>query len=194
MRWYEYLFSRLGSTLDEFKKSRLSIVSFNYDRSLEYFFYRSVKRAYGVNEEKVVEVLKEIPFVHVYGQLGKPHFFDGQGREYNQEVTPDIVAKAVKEVKIVHELDIVTEEFKQAYALIEEAQVVAFLGFGFHPVNVQRLQMDAANKEKVYGTAYHLKAAEKDFVRSLFVQGNLLTLGEEHEDVMAFIRRHPVFL
>ncbi len=40
--WYEYLFNRLGDQSDRFHENQLSIVTFNYDRSLEYFLYSAI--------------------------------------------------------------------------------------------------------------------------------------------------------
>jgi hypothetical protein len=73
-RWYEYLYQQLGAQQIEFPKHRSSIITFNYDRSLEYFLYNSIKHSYGTSDEETLALFKSIPKVHIYGQLGVPHF------------------------------------------------------------------------------------------------------------------------
>jgi hypothetical protein len=41
--WYEYLFNRIGSRLEHFEKSRISIITFNYDRSIDTFLFEALK-------------------------------------------------------------------------------------------------------------------------------------------------------
>jgi hypothetical protein len=57
LAWYEYLFNQMGTSIDEFKSNQISFVTFNYDRSLEYFLYTALESTYGIGEEKVVELL-----------------------------------------------------------------------------------------------------------------------------------------
>ena len=66
--WNDYLFRRMGPK-EEFLQSaqNLSIVTFNYDRSLEFYLYRMTGESFG--EDFAVEVLKEIAFIDVYGHL-----------------------------------------------------------------------------------------------------------------------------
>ena len=38
-KWYEYLWNELGTTKQDFSHSKLSVITFNYDRSLEYTLF-----------------------------------------------------------------------------------------------------------------------------------------------------------
>lgn len=94
MRWYEYLFRQLSGPPDEFWQNKLSIVTFNYDRSLEYCLFTTLRNAYGVDSRTAVSLMQHLPIMHVYGQLGALAF-DGQaGRSYTTDVTEDTVRQA----------------------------------------------------------------------------------------------------
>jgi hypothetical protein len=36
--WYRYLFNEMNTSFEDFDKNKLSVITYNYDRSLEYFF------------------------------------------------------------------------------------------------------------------------------------------------------------
>jgi hypothetical protein len=44
--WYSYLFDALRTSPDRFRGNHLSIVTFNYDRSIEYFLFNALKFTY----------------------------------------------------------------------------------------------------------------------------------------------------
>ena len=74
--WFEYLWYQLGPRKDDFWGSKLSVITFNYDRSFEYSLFRSLQSAFGLSEDDAADTLKSIPITHVYGQLGLPDFLD----------------------------------------------------------------------------------------------------------------------
>jgi len=41
--WYEYLFNQLTTRFDDFEKNKLSILTFNYDRSLEFYLFTCMR-------------------------------------------------------------------------------------------------------------------------------------------------------
>ncbi len=69
--WYSILYKSMHSTLDEFKNNKISFLTYNYDRSLDYFMYTSLINTHGaINERSIIETLKEIPIIHLHGTLG----------------------------------------------------------------------------------------------------------------------------
>jgi len=45
--WYEYLFGRLNTDFRDFARNQLSIITFNYDRSLEHYLLTALKNTHG---------------------------------------------------------------------------------------------------------------------------------------------------
>ena len=69
--WYEYLSVKLNSSFEEFGENKLSIITFNYDRSLEHYLLNSLINLHGKTRDECAKALAQIPIVHVYGQLGE---------------------------------------------------------------------------------------------------------------------------
>jgi hypothetical protein len=199
LTWYEYLLNQMRASIDEFKSNQISFVTFNYDRSLEYFFYTALESTYGMGEERAVELLSSIPIIHVYGQLGLPHYLSENGRTYGSEVTQETIEKCVAEIKIIPELADETEEFRQAHKLISKAKRLCFLGFGYHRTNVLRLRVNEKFPgNMLLGSAYKMEDDERRRIKGLFgpffkAPKKGFRLGSAHEDALNFIRKHPVF-
>lgn len=191
LEWYEYLFQHMADLHGEFPDNKLSVITFNYDRSLEYFLLLALKHSYGLGEREAVSLLDTIPLIHVYGQLGKPDFLSPEGRGYAPGVDTDIIDKAVAEIKILTEASEPTAEFARAHELIANADVLCFLGFGYHPTNWERLRVNKLfGGNLVFGTVYGLGSAEIGQVRLQF-SGNIrrrLYLGSDTDDSLAFLR------
>lgn len=140
--WYEVLYERLnsGSTqLDEFA-DRLKIVTFNYDRSLETFLMRRHAGTHGLEVHDVADEIRRLAIVHIYGQLGDPIQYP-----FEEEHTPEEIGEvAENDVKVLSEDDepisgFYNSRFLDASRAIDEANRNCFLGFGFSPENLSRL-------------------------------------------------------
>ena len=71
--WYRYLwqFLKAEATLDTFKGNRLIIVTFNYDRSFEYYFQLVISNLFRIPLEAAFEMLQEsIKIIHLHGSVG----------------------------------------------------------------------------------------------------------------------------
>jgi len=137
--WYSYLF-KLMIEGGRFENNTLSVITFNYDRSLEAFFLFALCNLYGIKETEAEQWLSFIPIVHLHGSLGDKLWksaLDPQ-RAYQPDLTPAWVNDAADHIKIVHEKQS-EKEFERATKLLYQAEEVIFLGFGFLQVNIQRL-------------------------------------------------------
>lgn len=72
--WMSYLFERMFSgckSIDDFfNLNKISFVTFNYDRTLEYFLCTRLVNTFYINEKDAWQKAQKIPIVHVYGSLG----------------------------------------------------------------------------------------------------------------------------
>lgn len=139
--WYEYLHSLIIGRKEEFLNNKLSVVTFNYDRSFEAALLLALQNSYNLTDSKAVEYVKSIPVIHVYGQLGALPMFSENARPYGAELSPEILMQSTAGIKIVHEGEDNTPELQLAREKIEKAKVVCCLGFGYHPENVKRLRL-----------------------------------------------------
>jgi hypothetical protein len=63
--WYEYLSVKLNSSFEQFGDNKLSIITFNYDRSVEHYLLNSLINLHGKNFDECAKALAQIPIVHV---------------------------------------------------------------------------------------------------------------------------------
>jgi hypothetical protein len=166
--WYEYLSTKLNSSFEEFGNNKLSIITFNYDRSVEHYLLNSLLNLHGKEPDKCANALAQIPIVHVYGQLGKHPYPQGDCLQYR----PDLVQHAVYVRRAAAGITLYHEEAEAASAaareLLRTAKRVCFLGFSYHPLNIARLNIGGSFdlSTLVFGTARGLIGLEVDNVRN----------------------------
>lgn len=136
--WYELLLNKLYSSDGAFNGSPLSIVTFNYDRSLEHYLFRVLETRSGA-ADRAVDALACLEIVHVHGRLGGLYPLVGDGRPYLPQISSDEIRTAADQIIVIGKASGDTMEFERARALLFEAERIIFLGFGFHPLSVHRL-------------------------------------------------------
>jgi hypothetical protein len=183
--WYRLLFSKLNASFDEFECNKLKIITFNYDRSLEYFLWESMKAKYSEkNKDDIREKLHKIPILHIYGQLGKLPEYDSEGPYVPYDLFRNsgienalrtYLFEASNQIVTIHESSEnggVNKNIITARNFLLQAVKIYFLGFGYDKTNMDRLFLvDGANllKDnaiggKCFGTALDLSPHHKQFL------------------------------
>ncbi len=116
---------------------------------------------------------------------------------YNAGVTRDTVRQAAKSISIIHEGDdIPSEPQAKAQDLLRNAEDIWFLGFGYDPLNVQRLNPELFVHRpgvSLRGTAFDLLKSEtrkaKRAVEGTTGDSQSLELGGKGEDILTFLRK-----
>lgn len=195
--WYAYIFNRIRTDFNGFINNKIAFITFNYDRSLEYYLYRALSSAYGKEPADVLKVLENIPILHLYGQLNYLPWQRSQedGRAYGSYSSADELQKSAEKISIVSEgVDIdKVPEFKKAHELLANAINIYFLGFGYDETNLNRLNIlrNVKGGASIYGTAYGLQRAELEAIRKYFESKGIL-LGNETMDALAVLRHHMI--
>lgn len=190
--WYADLFARIGSSLEEFASSQLAILTFNYDRSIDHYLFLSLQNSFDLTTEKCLEYWRQVRVIHLYGQLGALPYADPKGRPYTADVSTPVLQRYAGAIKIMHEDVGDDTEFPLARTLLSRAEVVCFLGFGYHPTNMRRLRLDQLDpKVQLWGSATGLSRAQQDEIRSRFARS--ITVGNQTQDARDFLRNHRVF-
>jgi len=182
--WYSQLFSHLteGLHFEEVQKNKLSIITFNYDRSLEYYLATALSNLYQKSMEKSQEILDAIPIIHVHGKVGclpwdKISDQDKQNRSSHtvpfggKELSfrwmwrqSETILRAAMGIKIIPEEMDDTPEFIKARELLQNAKKIFFLGFGFHPTNIRRLGLTQIEDPFIQCTILGLSANRHKFL------------------------------
>ena len=189
---YRYLLSRLKGRVDHLKNGVLSIISFNYDRSLEFYLVRALSRQHNTTEEAAAKaLLAAIPIVHVHGTLGPlPSVDTAWNLEYGpSEVVGTDLRRASEQIVVVSEGSEDTPQFVRARALIAAAETVIFLGFGYDTTNLRRLGAPTSFEGKnLIGSAFRLTAAEQALAAGAI--GHSINLGNPFSGSVDFLREH----
>lgn len=164
--WYQYLYDKLNTSFEAFDNNNISIITFNYDRSFEHYLFTALKHSYGKSDKECADKIKNIPIIHLHGQLGKLPWQDEKGREYaNQKDDIGACHTAAAGIRIIHENITGDDAFSQAHILLKRAGRIYFLGFGYNETNIKRLYLPSHIKS--HGTAFGLEDAERKMVQAV---------------------------
>lgn len=191
-QWYDYLYSRIGSKLEDFENPNFSIVTFNYDRSFEFFYFISLLNSFG--SENALRLYEKVPIVHFYGILDPPNI-SGQenGRGYGE--TPSNIVNTANKLSLISERNEMTPQIEEARALIANSEQIIFLGFGYAPENIKRLfQANNLQRECVIrGTSFGMKHGEISPVEDSFRNIYNKNLYAEDKDILTFLRETELY-
>jgi hypothetical protein len=163
--WYTKLSSLIFEGCDAQslpqRLSRLTFIIFNYDRCVEHFLFWAIRLTYGLTNQEAAEVMKHVTIYHPYGKVGSlpwqgektPVHFGNPG-EWSVDIWP--VAATLK----TFTEGVESTEHEAIQQAVFEANMVIFLGFAFHNLNMFLL-MDRrkptqafAEQKRYFGTVY----------------------------------------
>jgi len=163
--WYRYLLSKaVKQDLDEIVNSEIKFITFNYDRSIEFYFYNSLKHRFNIPELEIIKYLDKIEFVHVHGKLGYlPWETDNEEQtvDYISARNIESIRTASEFIRILHEDD-EEEILNKVKTIVESAKRIIFLGFGYHEFNLKKLHFQNWTTNEVFGTAFKKTKIEVD--------------------------------
>ena len=177
---YPSLFNSLKASWEEIKQNKLTIVTFNYDRSLEYFLFSTLKRSYNKSDSEIAEAMQYLPIIHVHGSLGPLPWQAPGGIDYyplfgtgNPAIEMQRRIKvACENIVIVFQTQPKSNEFKLAYERLKEANKIYFLGFGY---NTDNLEMLGLSQLDIYDPLRRPKTSNSELK---LYRGSALGLGD----------------
>ncbi len=158
--WYKYFWSKISTSFDNFENNKFSIITFNYDRSIEHYLFTSLKYAYGKSDEECADKIKKISIVHPHGKLGSLPWEDGEKRKYKPVLALEKIKTISEQIIVVSEDCSSSDEFKECYKLLQSAEHIFFLGFGYNDMNLKRLKISDFTSKTPKGTSYGMGFAD----------------------------------
>ena len=156
--WYTYLWNELASHNPN--NFDFKIYTFNYDRSLETFLKERLNATFYKDQKKQKEFLDAIPICHLHGKLSDIHF-----GKLEHIISDTTLERLSNEIKIISQVS-VDNNFRSLQRDLASAEHILFLGFGFHPDNMNRIGLEKMplihndNSKYIYATVKGLKSAE----------------------------------
>ncbi len=181
-RWYTKFFNMIskGSNLDQLF-SNISIVSFNYDRSIEHFLFNAVRELYALPHQEAQKVIDKLRIVHPYGTVGTlANQFADHGISYGNagfRTSRDLF-------KIAQEIRTYTEQLEDNRVLNEIKEAVSWaerliiIGFGFHEQNMRILDPVSKVNRLVYATAQGISGTDMGVVHNQITSHGLGLSGD----------------
>lgn len=170
--WYAELFKIMNegvpsTSLDRFF-SKLEIISFNYDRCIEHFFERALRSYYGVDADKAAGVASKLRIYHPYGRVGAlPWQMPNQSTQFgSMEAHAAEIIRLAAQIKTFTERQDDDELVRRMKQAVESAETIVFLGFAFHPQNLELIAPNqAARAKRVFASAYGMSKSDIDTTR-----------------------------
>lgn len=192
--WYMYLYNKINDSFDDIPKNNLSIITFNYDRSFEQCMLNFIQSDYGKTFEQAEQALNSIRVIHLHGKLGELSESDQNNfKPYKTEFSISDLHTCIRNIKIIHEeVPKNDEQFKRAIEILSNAEVIWFLGFGFHKANLQRLKIPKILKGKeVFFTTYGKEKGEIKELYKTFENSSLIASFEDNQfEILSYLRTY----
>ena len=151
--WYTLLWEALqrdAQSVKDIPLNAVKIVTFNYDRSLEYFLFEAMRNTFPqVTDDEALEVINSLNILHVYGSLG--NFAAGpkaDARTYYNPVDPTTLHIAAGGIRVIPEARDNDPIFARAQENVIWSQRICLLGFGFDLLNLARLDIPRALRDR----------------------------------------------
>ncbi|TAK59444.1 MAG: hypothetical protein EPO24_07855 [Bacteroidetes bacterium] len=183
--WYGYLFEHLkGMSSMDLEGGTNSIITFNYDRSLEHYLSMASEGFYGLTDNVKKRAIQNIPIIHIHGSLGLLPIHSGHF-PYEPTSDTEVIFGMSRNLKLIDE-EADVSLLAKAHSLLQKAERIRFLGFGYHYTNLKKLEFTLNTKQcsDIKGTAYGLSEPDMDKIRTNY-KINLDTNGK---NILRFFR------
>ncbi|MDT0507490.1 hypothetical protein [Novosphingobium sp. MMS21-SN21R] len=151
--------SKIGQTLEQ-----ITIINFNYDRSVEHFLPYALVMAYGIELKEAQSVIAEkLNVIHPHGTIGRLPWQRGDApqAEWGVEQPWNLHAIAAQ-LKSLHERHSERNAVRDIRLAVAGAKRLVFLGFGFQPQNVDLLfENSLSHNPEVLVSTYGMSAGNE---------------------------------
>ncbi|WPG36731.1 hypothetical protein [Variovorax sp. EBFNA2] len=174
--WYNKFFQVLTENcrLDDMPEriSAVSIISFNYDRCLRHFLLHSMQNYYQASRQKIEPIINKLEILYPYGSVGVlPEIEKNHENEtpFGEELHGSNLLAIASKIKTFTEgTDEAASEIIRIRQVMQQSSRIFFLGFAFHPLNMELLAPKGTASEdqmqRVVGTAFGLSNSDIEVI------------------------------
>lgn len=143
--------------------ANVAFIVFNYDRCLEHFLINSIMTYFNVSPQQAIDAFSQLTIIHPYGRVG---YLGWQGQPLVAEFgdpSSDLMRIAAGIQTFTESADSgVVQSVKE---LVEQAETLIFLGFGFLDQNMQLLSVESSRVRRVFATIHGISDSDVPIVR-----------------------------
>ena len=158
--WYSLIYRALTKDITNaeelenlFYLNNVSFITFNYDRSLEYFLYESLFNSFISQRNELKKLMTSLNYIHVYGKIVPLPWENNRiTLKYGEKDFLGWIEELRPNIKIIYEER--DDRLEKAKQLISEAKNIYFLGFGYADENLSVLDFNNLLNEQhiIFGT------------------------------------------
>lgn len=141
--------------------SSITLIIFNYDRCFEYFLFHSLQNFYGMTDSDASELVNMIEIFHPYGTVGSLPWQNSGGNaiDFGREPHPKGLLTLADQIKTFTEVtDSGSSEITTIRQKMCDADIILFLGFAFHRINLDLLRPSINSIHDSREVAYYATA------------------------------------
>jgi hypothetical protein len=162
--WLTVLFQKCMENIlyaNEHKRDKISFLTFNYDRSIEYFLHKKLIHSFTqVSKHELETSLRTISIDHVYGKIGRLEWQResnvgelGYGWDHRNILLPSIRDA----VRVMYTERVSGNPVSDLENPIQSADRIFFLGFAYDSDNLQIIdfvnEINQSKGKEIFGTA-----------------------------------------
>jgi hypothetical protein len=120
----------------------VSIITFNYDRCIERYLVQGLSHYYGLAAQEAQQIVATLRIVHPYGKVGFLPWQGHPGVPFGDHARADLLAIS-REIKTFTEGLDDQAMVAEMQGMVAGAENIVFLGFSFHPQNLELIKVPA---------------------------------------------------
>jgi hypothetical protein len=155
---------RLGSVV---------LIIFNYDRCIEHYLYHALQNYYSISDLVAGSLIcQNLEIYHPYGTVGSLPWVNQAGSAYGATPSPSHLLTLSSQIKTFTEgTDEQSSDVNDIRAHMRTAHRLVFLGFAFHPLNLNLLSPDRGGMSppvgrSVFATTHNISRSDTDAIYS----------------------------
>lgn len=173
--WYTRFFQLITencqlASLEE-RLQCVTLIVFNYDRCIERYLEVAFQGLYGVDAEEASRLVRTLTIFHPYGSVGKMPSTGDPGVPYGARRSPQSLLAIAEQIKTFSEgTDPNNSDIMALRSRLLDADRVVFLGFAFHPLNVDLLLPsgqalpNTPGVRSIFGTCYGMSNSDRETI------------------------------
>lgn len=139
----------------------VAFVTFNYDRCIERCLAQQLAEYYSIGDAEARNIVSRLEIHHPYGIVGDLPWH-GRGVEFGDNEGADLL-ECSKRIKTFTEGVADGADLNAIRSLIQTAEVLAFIGFAFHPMNMELLKPEQESEaQRVFATVMGLSKSDQE--------------------------------
>lgn len=160
----------------------VAFVIFNYDRCIEHFLYHAIQNYYAMSASDVAQLVQRLEIYHPYGTVGSlPWLNQSNAIDYGDTPHSKQLLGLASQIKTYTEgTDQSLSAVNAIRSHMKSSDNLVFLGFAFHPLNIDLLLPSATSekplmgRQRVFGTAHGISRSNTESIGAGFAAMGIL--------------------